>query len=48
MQIKAYLPSAKFIIGVVIVLVLVSLVLRTFSDNKYVQQARGYIGLYPS
>ncbi len=48
MEIKAYLPNVKFIVGVVIVLVLVTLALKTFSNNAYVQKARGYLGLVPA
>ncbi len=47
MNIKMLLPSPKFAVGVVIVLVLVTLALRLGSDNAYVQKARGWIGLYP-
>ncbi len=47
MNVKMFLPSPKFIVGVVIVLVMVTAAIRLGSDNAYVQKARGWIGLYP-
>ncbi len=47
MQIKAYLPNAHFIVGTIIVLVILTVALKTFSNNQYVQKARGYLGLIP-
>jgi len=47
MQLTAYLPNVKFLVGVVIVLVVLTLALKTFSNNQYVQKARGYLGLIP-
>ncbi len=47
MNIKMFLPSPKFVVGVVIVLVLVTAVLRFGSNSPYIQRARGWLGLYP-
>jgi uncharacterized membrane protein YqiK len=45
MNLKMYLPNAKFFVGVVIVLVVLVLVLKTFSTNAYVAKAKTYLGL---
>jgi hypothetical protein len=47
MQIKAYLPNARFFVGVIIVLVVLTLTLALMGNNPYVQKARGYLGLIP-
>lgn len=45
MNVKMYLPNAKFFIGVLIVLAVTVFALKAFSGNAYVQKARGYLGL---
>jgi hypothetical protein len=45
MNVKMYLPNAKFAVGVIIVLVVLTLILRFGAGNQYVQRARHYVGL---
>jgi hypothetical protein len=45
MQIKAYLPNAKFFVGVLIVLAVTTIALRQYSGNATVAKVKGYLGL---
>lgn len=45
MNVKMYLPNAKFFVGVLIVLAVTVFALKAFSGNAYVQRAKAYLGL---
>lgn len=45
MNVKMYLPNAKFFVGVLIVLAVTVFALKAFGSNTYVQKARAYLGL---
>jgi len=45
MQLKAYVPNAKFFIGVVIVLAVLVFALRSFKSNPTVAKVAAYLGL---
>jgi hypothetical protein len=45
MNLKMYLPNAKFFIGTIIVLVVLTLVLKQFSTNPTVAKVKSYLGL---
>ena len=45
MQLKAYVPNAKFFIGVVLVLAVLAFALRTFKGNATVAKVATYLGL---
>jgi len=47
-DLKVYLPNAKFLVGVLISLAVLSVVIKLGSSNRYVQIFRGWIGLAPS
>lgn len=44
MQIQAYVPSAKFIVGVVIVLAVLGLISRSAGSNPTVAKVLHYMG----
>jgi hypothetical protein len=45
MNLKMYLPNAKFFVGVLVVLVVTTLVLKQFSSNATVAKVKTYLGL---
>jgi len=45
MQIKAYLPNAKFIVGTIIVLIALTFALKAFGSNPYVAKVKTWLGL---
>jgi hypothetical protein len=45
MNVKMYLPNAKFVVGVIVVLVVLTFALKMGASNPYVMKAKGWLGL---
>lgn len=46
MEIATYIPKPRFIVGVILTLLLLTLVLKAVGTTAYGQKAKEYLGLY--